>query len=134
LKAISIGLASVSAELSVFERVCTTDDVWEGELMPFDVAGRKILLINLEQSLHAYDASCPHQGQSLCEGTLDGHVLTCPAHHWQFDVRTGRGVNPTSCRLKSYALRVEADDVFVDVEQWVDELAEPDLAREDNGH
>jgi toluene monooxygenase system ferredoxin subunit len=130
LKAICTG----SAERGVFERVCTTDDVWEGELMPFDVAGRKILLINLEQSFHAYDASCPHQQQSLCEGTLDGHVLTCPAHQWQFDVRTGRGVNPTDCRLRSYALKIESDEVLVDVDQSMGELADLNPARENNEH
>jgi len=108
----------------VFERVCTTDDVWEGELMPFDVSGRKVLLINIEQGFHAYDASCPHQAHSLCEGSLDGHVLTCPAHEWKFDVRTGQGVNPTGCRLRSYALKIESDEVYVDVEQSSDELAE----------
>lgn len=92
--------------------------------MPFDVSGKKVLLINVDQSLRAYDASCPHQEHSLCDGKLDGHVLTCPAHEWKFDVRTGLGVNPTGCRLKSYALRVESDDVFVDVEQSADELTE----------
>jgi toluene monooxygenase system ferredoxin subunit len=107
----------------VFERVCTTDDVWEGELMPFDVAGRRIILVNLDQRLHAFDATCPHQEHSLCDGSLEGYVLTCPAHHWQFDVRTGQGVNPTGCRLKSYALKVEALDVFVDIQQAVDEAA-----------
>jgi toluene monooxygenase system ferredoxin subunit len=107
----------------VFERVCTTDDVWEGELMPFDVAGRRIILVNLDQRLRAFDATCPHQEQSLCDGSLEGYVLTCPAHQWQFDVRTGQGVNPTGCRLKSYALKVEALDVFVDIQQAVDEAA-----------
>jgi toluene monooxygenase system ferredoxin subunit len=110
-------------EQGVFEKVCKTDDVWEGELMPFDVGGRKLLLINLDQRFHAYDASCPHQEHSLCDGSLDGHVLTCPAHQWQFDVRTGKGVNPTGCRLKSYALKIDAEDVFVDVEQTADQEA-----------
>lgn len=109
---------------SVFEPVCMTDDVWEGELMPFDVSGRKVLLINVEKGFHAYDVSCPHQGTSLSEGTLDGHVLTCPAHLWQFDVCTGQGVNPTNCRLKSYALKIESDQVFVDIEHSADEQTE----------
>lgn len=101
----------------MYTKVCSTDDVWEGELVPFDVGEKKILLINLDDSFHAYDATCPHQDQSLCEGTLDGKILTCPAHHWQFDVTTGDGVNPTGCKLKGYALRVEADEVHVDIDQ-----------------
>jgi toluene monooxygenase system ferredoxin subunit len=101
----------------VFERVCTTDDVWVGELIAFDVASRKIILINVEDKFHAYDAQCPHQDQSLCEGSLEGTVLTCPAHQWQFDVTTGLGVNPTGCKLKAYALKIEADEIYVDAEQ-----------------
>lgn len=101
----------------MFERVCTADDVWEGELMPFDVASRKIILINVNEQFHAYDANCPHQDQSLCDGSLEGVILTCPAHRWQFDVTTGQGVNPTGCELKAYALKREADDIYVDVDQ-----------------
>lgn len=101
----------------MFERVCATDDVWEGELISFDLASRKIILINLEEQFHAYDSQCPHQDQSLCEGNLEGSVLTCPAHLWQFDVTTGQGVNPTGCNLKGYALKVENDEVYVDIDQ-----------------
>lgn len=101
----------------MFERVCATDDVWEGELISFDVTSRKIILINVDEQFRAYDAQCPHQDQSLCDGKLDGNVLTCPAHLWEFDVTTGHGINPTGCKLRGYALKLENDDVYVDVEQ-----------------
>lgn len=101
----------------MYERVCTTDDVWEGELMSFDLPSRKIILINVDSQFRAYDANCPHQDQSLCDGSLDGTVLTCPAHQWTFDVTTGQGINPTGCHLKGYALKIEAEDILVDVEQ-----------------
>jgi len=107
----------------MFERVCSTDDVWEGELLWFPVGQRKVIVLNLDDGLRAYDARCPHQDQSLCDASLDGAVLTCPAHRWQFDVRTGAGINPTGCRLRAYALKCEGEDVFVDVSQTVDEAA-----------
>ncbi len=34
---------------------------------------------------------CPHRQADLAEyGTIDGAVLTCALHHWQFDLTTGR--------------------------------------------
>ena len=45
---------------------------------------------------------------------LDGTVLTCPMHGWQFDLRTGLNVNASS-RLTRFDVRVEGDDVLVSI-------------------
>jgi UDP-MurNAc hydroxylase len=34
-------------------------------------------------SVHRY---CPHQGADLTEGWVEGHLLVCPRHRWQFDL------------------------------------------------
>lgn len=100
-----------------YERVCALDDLWEGEMNLFPLQdGRELLFIHLEGGdVRAFDPSCPHQNFPLLQGSLDGAVLTCPAHLWQFDVRSGQGVNPKGCRLKGYPVKVEGDAVFVDV-------------------
>lgn len=100
-----------------FKAICTTDDVWEGELQEFEVGEQDIIVVHTEGGeFRAFNARCPHQDQSLAEASLEGNVLTCPAHLWQFDVSTGDGVNPTGCRLHGYACKVEEDQVLVDVE------------------
>jgi UDP-MurNAc hydroxylase len=34
---------------------------------------------------------CPHRQADLTEyGSIDGNVLTCSLHHWQFDLESGR--------------------------------------------
>ena len=100
-----------------FRRVCSLDELWEGEMKSFDVDGDEVLLVFPEGgSAVAIQTQCPHQEVALAEGEFDGKVLQCRAHHWEFDPATGAGLNPTECRLKRYRTKVEDDTVFVDGE------------------
>lgn len=106
-----------------FRRVARADDLWDGEMVSVNVGGVPVLLVNLGGEVRAYDDRCPHQGVSLGEGRLEGHVLKCAAHHWCFDARTGQGVNPRRAVLRPLPVRVEGDDILVDVD------GEPGAAR-----
>jgi toluene monooxygenase system ferredoxin subunit len=53
----------------------------------------------------------------LADGKLDGHILTCAAHFWQFDVSTGEGVNPKHCQLYRYSVKVEDSTISVGIPQ-----------------
>ena len=103
-----------------FEKVCNLDDLWEGEMEAFTVGGSEIVVLHIEGGMvRAIPASCPHQEHPLIEGELDGRTLTCNAHLWEFDVCTGKGINPDDAQLCNFAVKVENDDVFVDVTQNV---------------
>lgn len=39
---------------------------------------------------HAADNRCPHMGENLSQGKLEGTVVTCPRHGSQFDLVDGR--------------------------------------------
>ena len=102
------------ADAGEFMKACDLDDVWEGEMEVFQVAGREVLIVHAPGGqVRAYDPVCPHQDHPLIEGELENCVLTCSAHLWQFDVRTGDGVNPEGVSLTSYPVRVEKDAVLV---------------------
>lgn len=79
--------------------------------------GKPVLLVNLNGAIHAYADSCPHLRTRLSEGSLQRNVLVCTTHGWQFDAGTGQGINPRAACLKSFAVKVENGDVFVDVDQ-----------------
>ena len=85
------------------------DDVWAGEMVPVTVEGWKLLLVNADGQIKIYANRCPHQETPLEEGILDGNVLTCTSHLWEFDARTGIGINPASARLEPFELRVDED-------------------------
>jgi toluene monooxygenase system ferredoxin subunit len=93
--------------------VCNEADLWDGDLQAFDVGEHEVLVVLIDGELHAYDGICPHQAVSLVEGSLEGKVLTCRAHMWQFDVCTGRGINPASARLKRFPISVVSGRVLI---------------------
>ncbi len=83
----------------------------------FEVDGTQIVVIYpLDGVVTAIQGYCPHQQIRLADGDFDGDtVLTCMAHQWQFDVTTGKGVNPATCELARYPVRIENDEIHVDV-------------------
>jgi toluene monooxygenase system ferredoxin subunit len=98
-----------------FTRICTLDDIWEGEMEAFEVDGHEVVVTCIEGGdLKAYQAVCPHQDIPLIEGKFDGKTLICRAHQWVFDACTGKGVNPSGCQLASYPIRIEGNEVFID--------------------
>jgi toluene monooxygenase system ferredoxin subunit len=97
-----------------FVRLCA-DDMWEGEMESFEVEAEEILVIKLDGRYCAYQGVCPHQSTSLVDGELADGVLTCRAHLWQFDARTGRGINPESACLRRFPVEVVDGEVRVDV-------------------
>jgi toluene monooxygenase system ferredoxin subunit len=100
-----------------FSKVCTLDDVWEGEMAPYTVNGHEILLVCAKGGeIKAFQGICPHQDIALSEGKFDGQKLICRAHLWQFDACTGKGINPADCALAEYPIRIEGEDIFVSTE------------------
>jgi len=96
--------------------VATLDDFWEGEVTDVQVGDELILLVHLNGGdIRAYQGHCPHQKTALSDGELEGNVLTCAAHSWQFNLSTGEGVNPRSCQLYRYQVKVQDGTIFVGI-------------------
>lgn len=94
--------------------VATLDDLWEGEMRDVQVGDDLILLAHLNGGeIRAYQGHCPHQKTALADGKLDGHILTCAAHLWQFNLLTGEGVNPKGCQLGRYQAKIQDATIFV---------------------
>jgi toluene monooxygenase system ferredoxin subunit len=86
----------------------------EGEMVGLCLAGREVLLINLgAEGIHAYNNRCPHAGSLLSRGHLEAANLRCPSHLWEFDARTGEGLNPQHCWLRRYPVKVVDGMVLV---------------------
>lgn len=99
-----------------FQKACTLDEVWEGDMTEVEIGEHQVLLVGLEGGeVRAFQAVCPHQDIPLCEGKFDGKVLMCRAHQWTFDAKTGLGINPGDCKLAQYPVHLQGEDVLIDV-------------------
>jgi len=102
-----------------FIPVARTEDVPEGSFTEVEIPDEVLILANIEGVFYAVSAWCTHQGTSLALGQLAGSVLTCWAHLWRYDVRTGEPVWPPIARvapgyrLRTYPVRVVGDTVYV---------------------
>jgi toluene monooxygenase system ferredoxin subunit len=99
-----------------FQKVAKIEDLWSGEMMGLEVNGEHVLLVNVDNHIYAYADSCPHQKSRLSEGTLTDKILRCETHHWEFDVCSGSGVNPRNACLKLFPIRVDGEDILVDID------------------
>jgi nitrite reductase/ring-hydroxylating ferredoxin subunit len=73
-----------------------------------------VLVVRLaDDSLHAMENACPHQGYPLAQGTLDGAVITCCWHNFKFNAQTGaclvgeEGVQTHPLRVRDGVVEVQ---------------------------
>ena len=100
--------------MSTFSRACAVSDVAPGTAKLVAVDGNEIALFNVDGTFYALDNECPHRGGPLGEGDLEGCIVTCPWHAWQYDVRTGESITD-DLTVARYDVKVEGGDVLVAV-------------------
>ena len=69
--------------------VAKADELQPGQGMVAEVAGKEIALFNVGGTVYALNNTCVHRGGPLGEGDLDGEVVSCPWHNWEYNVTTG---------------------------------------------
>ncbi|MBL8473603.1 MAG: Rieske 2Fe-2S domain-containing protein [Rhodocyclaceae bacterium] len=98
----------------MFSRAASCDELWDGEMRHCLIGEVPVLLLRLGESIYAYRDRCAHLGTPLSTGCLAEGRIVCPSHHWEYDARSGAGINPRNARLERFAVRVEAGVVLVD--------------------
>ena len=98
-----------------FVKVASTSDLKPGTAMTVAVNGKDIALYNVGGKIYATDNTCLHQGGPLGEGILEGEVISCPWHMWEYNVCTGEKVGNSSIKLATYPVEVDGTDIKVGV-------------------
>jgi nitrite reductase/ring-hydroxylating ferredoxin subunit len=99
--------------MAEFVRVTGTADVKPGQGIVAEVNGKTLAVFNVEGTFYAIDNTCVHRGGPLGEGDVEGNVVTCPWHGWEYNVTTGECVNNPSAKVEVYQVKVEGNDVKV---------------------
>ena len=95
--------------------VARADDVPPGSVRPVQAGETELALARVEDGFYATQPHCIHLQGPLGEGRLEGCVLTCPWHGWQYDVRTGENEFDRAIVLQTYEVQVVDGDVRVRV-------------------
>jgi nitrite reductase/ring-hydroxylating ferredoxin subunit len=101
--------------LPEYVRVASVSEVPAGTGRVVEANGRALALFNVDGRFYAMDNTCLHRGGPVGEGDLEGTIVTCPWHGFQYDVTTGRNVLDPDVGLEPFAVRVDGDDVLVAV-------------------
>jgi nitrite reductase/ring-hydroxylating ferredoxin subunit len=96
-----------------FVPVARIEEVPPGTVVPVRAGEEEIALAHCDGGFYAVAGHCIHLQGPLGEGRLEGCVLTCPWHGWQYDVRTGKNEFDLAIELRTYDVQVEDGEVRV---------------------
>jgi nitrite reductase/ring-hydroxylating ferredoxin subunit len=97
-----------------FVAVAEASDLPPGRMMCVAVERERVVLANVDGAFHALRDVCGHRNAPLSRGRLDGHLVECPLHFAQFDIRTGKLVEgPVSADVPVYEVCVEEGTVYL---------------------
>jgi nitrite reductase (NADH) small subunit len=93
--------------------VARVENVAPGTARVVQAGDRRLALFNVDGTFYATQSECLHLRGPLGDGELEGFVVTCPWHGWQYDVRTGENEFDRALVLETFATVVEDGAVKV---------------------
>jgi nitrite reductase/ring-hydroxylating ferredoxin subunit len=97
-------------------RVCAASEVADGCAIKI-ARENPIAIFHVGEEFFATDDTCTHAKFSLADGYIEDAEVVCALHEARFCLRTGTVLAPpASVPLRTYPVRVEAGEVFVDLD------------------
>jgi 3-phenylpropionate/trans-cinnamate dioxygenase ferredoxin component len=111
-----------------FVQIARVDDLQDGMMKGFTIKGLEILVARVQDQYYAVTNICPHMGEKLTRGKLEGTVITCPRNDSKFDLIDGRiirwtdwtGIRASVSKLFrsprpliTYPIKVEGDNILI---------------------
>jgi nitrite reductase (NADH) small subunit/3-phenylpropionate/trans-cinnamate dioxygenase ferredoxin subunit len=101
--------------MSEFRTVCRVGEIAADEGKTVSVGNKLIAVFRHGEQYYAIDDCCPHMGASLGDGHVENGVVTCTWHAWRFRLRDGAWADNPRISIGCYPVRVEGDEVQVQV-------------------
>lgn len=97
-----------------FVKAASTGQIAPGTIEEVQANGKAVALANVGGQFYAISNTCLHRGGPLGQGVMDGKIVTCPWHGWQFDVTTGHVAQNPTVGVACFPVEVRDDGVYVD--------------------
>lgn len=102
-----------------WSRICNTDELLPGEHRVAEVEGVMVAFFNFDGMVYAIEDVCTHDGGELTGGPIHGHVVECPRHGAQFDIRTGAVIcGPAYSPVSKFPVRIKNGAIWSRDDRW----------------
>src|SRR5262245_38213341 len=98
-------------------KVLSAAELVDGKIAFVTVDGAGVALFRRGDEIFAIGNECPHQGGSLCDGWVEGDIVTCPLHGWEFDLRSGACMTVPGESVPRYEVGIEDGAIVVEESQ-----------------
>jgi nitrite reductase/ring-hydroxylating ferredoxin subunit len=99
-------------------KVADTANLSTSFLIKVNAGGKQLCLINTNEVLYAVAGTCPHAGADLSKGWCEDGQLICPFHRYKYDISTGRGAPGQNDFIRTYAVELRDDGIYVEVKSY----------------
>ena len=93
--------------------VAKETDIPDGERKLMRIGGRSVGVFHHNGEWYAVRNYCLHRFGPVATGSLEGDVLTCPLHGYQYDVKTGEFLLDPAVKLETYPVEIRDGKVHV---------------------
>jgi nitrite reductase (NADH) small subunit len=81
----------------------------------FEIGDKTLCIAGVNGGYAAMDNLCLHRGGSLGQGSVEKGKVVCPWHAWRWDPVTGKALEDPKLKLTVYPLKIEGEDVLVEI-------------------
>ncbi len=101
--------------MAEFVKVGSLSQFQAGAVIECEVAGKRVVVVNLDGTFHAVSNVCPHVSLPMGAGFVTGDTIVCPFHGSVFKLATGECVEGPAAgdSLDVYQVQVDGDDVLI---------------------
>ena len=78
------------------------------------VNGLDVALFRRGDEILAIGNECAHTGGNLCDGAVEGDIVTCPLHGWEFDLRSGACMTVPGESVPRFVVSVEDGAIYLE--------------------
>jgi 3-phenylpropionate/trans-cinnamate dioxygenase ferredoxin subunit len=99
-----------------FTYACALAELKANSALAVEVDGEDVAVVRSGDDYYAIADLCSHAAIPLSEGDVEDGEIECYLHGSRFDLRTGKPTGlPATEKVAVYPVRVEGDDLLVDV-------------------